>query len=87
MHKKCLISCFFHKKPHKGGDVHLCLCIKQNILIVSYHVSEVWSKTIHEMVGYLDEFGTIVVQLYYTPTVREKQTKHTEKEVTQKRNT
>lgn len=29
----------------------------------------------------------IAVDLYYTPTLKEKQTKHTEKEITQKCNT
>lgn len=62
---------------------------KQKILIMSYHVSEVWRKTIHDGGLFLGFWNleTIVVDLYYTPTLMEKQTKHTEKEITQKCNT
>lgn len=62
---------------------------KQNILIMSYHVSEVWSMTIHDGGLFLGFWNleAIVVDLYYTPTLKEKQTKHAEKEITQKCNT
>lgn len=46
--------------PQKTSERWSCASApmrKQNILIMSYNVSEVWSKTVHEKVGYLDEFG------------------------------